>query len=84
MKAEIIIHNLDKLTSKTKVVEEKEGDEIVGRKLVTTITFDCEASPGAIGQIASLMRQGCPIDCTIGSKQAIMEFGLGIETAGVN
>ena len=87
MKAQIEIRGLEKLVSKTKIEEEKvdkDGLVVQSRRMVTTVTFDCEASPRTIGLIASLMASGHTINCDLSSNQSVMDFMTGeMETAEV-
>lgn len=67
MKVEILIQDIDNLTTKTRV-------EDVG--MVTTIKFDAKVSPSSIARLHNLQRQKAPIRVTIGSPQAVMDLEI--------
>lgn len=67
MKVEILIQEVDDLTTKTRV-------EDVG--MITTIKFDAKVSPSSIARLLNLQRQRAPIMVTIGSPQAVMDLEI--------
>lgn len=66
MKVEILMAEITKLASRTRV----EGEE----GLVTTVQFRTKIPAASIARIINLQRQGAPLYATIGSTQATMDI----------
>ena len=66
MKVEIVISDITRLATKTKL---EEG-------LVTTIQFDAKVPVASIARLLNLQRQGAPLLVTIGSPQATMDLNI--------
>lgn len=73
MKVEILFHNVDNLTTKTRY-----GDA----GMITTIKFDSKVAPSSIARLLNLQRQGAPIMVTIGSIQAVMDLKIDEHEVG--
>jgi len=69
--------NVDKLKTTTKTVEEKDSEgTVVGKNLVTSLTFEGEIPPIIIARILNLQRQNAPMYLIVGSDQAIMDLTI--------
>lgn len=74
MKVEILMADIDKFTTKTKVEE---------RGLVTTIQFNTRVSVEGLARLLYLQRQGAPLLVRIGSQQAVMDL-IVLPSTGIN
>lgn len=74
MEVKVTIKNIENLKTSTGVKGEKDKDgEVVDRRLVTRIQFDCEAGPQELSNVHRLLASESPVNVIIGSPQAIME-----------
>jgi hypothetical protein len=74
MKVEILIPDITKLTTSTRLDPD----------LVTTIKFDCKVQVASLARILNLQRQGAPMMVFISSPQATMDLVIEDDRAGVN
>jgi len=49
-------------------------DDIPVTETVKKVTFECQASPGELARVISLMDRGAPIYCLLGSDQAVLDL----------
>ena len=73
MKVEILIPDITKLTTRTRLDPD----------LVTTIQFDCKVQVASLARILNLQRQGAPLMLTVSSPQATMDLAIEEDRAGV-
>jgi len=80
------ISSIEKLETKTKVEDELEKGEVVGRRLVTTIKFETECNPSELTPVLYAMAAGHRVDISFSSPQLGLDMPevRGKETAGVS
>lgn len=81
MKVSIKITGMDKLTTRTRVVEEKEDGEVVDQHIVTSLTFEGYVPPVVMARILNLQKQKAPMYLEVGSDQAVMDLHFTREDA---
>jgi len=78
MKVEILIGEITKLTTKTRI---EEG-------LTTTIQFDAKIPVASVARLLNLQRQGAPLLVAFSSPQATMDLAIeedrGVEKAAIS
>jgi len=75
MEVKVFIRNIENLKTSTSVKEEKDKDgDVVDRRLVTKIQFECEIEPTPLSNVHHLIAGDHPVHAIIGSPQAIMEI----------
>jgi len=74
MEVKVLIKDIENLKTSTGVKVEKDKDgEVIDRRLVTRVQFECEVEPTALSNVHRLLASGNPAHVIIGSPQAIME-----------
>lgn len=70
MKVEILIPDITKLTTSTRLDPD----------LVTTIKFDCKVQVASLARILNLQRQGAPLMVIVSSPQVVMDLAITEDT----
>jgi len=65
---------IDKLKAAVKIVEEREGGEVVDHHLVTKVTIQYEGTPAKLEKVLWALRSGHTVDVTFSTPQ----LGLGM------
>jgi len=77
MKISIKVNAIDKLNTRTKVVEEKDSEgDVVGQKIITSLNFEGSIPPVVMARILNLQRQNAPLYLVVGSDQAVMDLNF--------
>ena len=75
MEVKVIIKDIENLKTSTAVKEEKDKDgDVIARRLVTKVQFECEVAPGRLSDVHHLLASETPVHVVIGSPQAVMEL----------
>ncbi len=75
MEVKVVIKNIENLKTQTGIREEKDQGEVISRKLITRISFECDAKPEDMANVLHLIAGEAPVHIIIGSPQALMEVG---------
>jgi len=74
VEVKVELRDIENLKTSTGVKVEKDKDgEVIDRRLVTRIQFECEVEPTALSNVHRLLAAESPVHVVIGSPQAIME-----------
>jgi hypothetical protein len=77
VKISIKVNAIDKLNTRTKVVEEKDSEgDVVDRKIITSLNFEGSIPPVVMARILNLQRQNAPLYLVVGSDQAFMDLNF--------
>ena len=75
MEVKVLIGNIEKLKTTVALQEEKDKDgEVVNRRLVTKVQFECEVEPENLATIHRLLASETPVFVYMGSRQSLMDM----------